>query len=130
MLHIPGLYMATSEEKGRGVFTAVDLEPGDIIESCPLIIIPSDQKHLIDASILHDYYFNWPQPPGAICLPLGYGALYNHSFQPNAEIVLDLENQQLEFHCIRPIQAGTEILIDYSGGDAEAGKKLWFKVLS
>ena len=127
MLHIPGLYIADSEGRGRGVFTAVDISKGDIIEYCPLIIIPPIQIKLIDKTIFHDYYYNWPQPEGAACIPLGYGSIYNHPEKPNAEIVLDLDGQVLQFHCIKATEAGTEIFVDYSGGDEEELKKLWFE---
>ena len=127
MLHIPGLYIADSEGRGRGVFTAVDINKGDIIEFCPLIIILPKQKTLVDKTIFHDYYYNWPEPKGAACVPLGYGSIYNHSVEPNAEIVLDIEGKILQFHCIKQTSAGDEIFVDYSGGEAAALETLWFK---
>jgi len=124
MLHIPGLYIAESEGRGRGVFTAVDIDKGDIIEYCPIIIIPPSQKKLVDKTIFYDYYYNWPEPNGAACIPLGYGSIYNHSSQPNAEIVLDIEGKVLQFHCLKKTLAGAEIFVDYKGGEEE---KLWFE---
>ena len=124
MLHIPGLYIAESEGRGRGVFTAVDIDKGDIIEYCPLIIIPPAQLKLIDKTIFFDYYYNWPDPKGAACIPLGYGSIYNHSNEPNAEIVLDIEGKVLQFHCLKKTEAGTEIFVDYKGGEEE---ELWFE---
>jgi len=115
MLHIPGLYIAESEGRGRGVFTAVDIDKGDIIEYCPLIIIPPAQLKLIDKTIFFDYYYNWPDPKGAACIPLGYGSIYNHSNEPNAEIVLDIDGKVLQFHCLKKTEAGTEIFVDYKG---------------
>ncbi|MEM6321660.1 MAG: SET domain-containing protein-lysine N-methyltransferase [Bacteroidota bacterium] len=125
MLHIPGLYITVSEGRGRGVFTAVEINKGDIIEYCPLIVIPPTQRALIDQTIFYDYYYNWPQPAGAACLPLGYGSIYNHSEQPNAEIVLDLEGEVLQFYCLKYTPAGEEIFVDYTGGEEE--KELWFR---
>ena len=101
MLHIPGLFIAESVGRGRGVFTAVDISKGDIIEYCPLIVIPPNQKNLIDKTVFHDYYYNWPEPEGAACIPLGYGAIYNHSTTPNAEIVLDLEEKVIHIDHVR-----------------------------
>ena len=123
MLHIPGLYIADSEGRGRGVFTAVDIDKGDIIEYCPLIIIPPAQKVIIDKTIFYDYYYNWPEPKGAACIPLG-GSIYNHSSTPNAEIVLDIEGKVLQFHCLKKTEAGSEIFVDYNGGEEE---ELWFE---
>lgn len=129
MLHIPGLFIAESEGRGRGVFTAVDIDKGDIIEYAPVIIIPPKQLTNINKTVFYDYYFNWPQPEGAACVALGYGSIYNHSLKPNAEIVLDIDNNILEFHCLKETSAGSEILIDYTGGEKEASKKLWFKTV-
>lgn len=126
MLHIPGLFVASSEEKGRGVFTARELTKGDIIEFCPLILIPKQEQDYIHQSILHDYYFLSPAPSSRMCIVLGYGSLYNHSFVPNADIVFDLLNKQLEIHCVSEIEAGEEIFIDYTGGIKDA-PKLWFE---
>lgn len=127
MLHIPGLYVAQSENRGRGVFTSIDIEVGDFIEICPLLIFPPDQVQLIDQTMLHDYYWLWAEPKGAACLPLGYGSLYNHSFNPNAEVFVDLEKREFEILCARFIEAGTEILLDYTNGGGRKSPILWFE---
>lgn len=116
-----------SKGRGRGVFTAANINKGDLIEICPVIIIPPKEVKLLDKTELHDYYFCWPKPTKSACIALGYGSIYNHSSKPNAEIVLDLETRSLQFHCIKKIKAGSEILIDYSGGEKKEAKKLWFK---
>jgi len=51
MLHIPGLYIANSENRGRGVFTAQDLSKGDLIEICPLLLIPKKEVAKIHKTI-------------------------------------------------------------------------------
>lgn len=127
MLHVPGLYITHSEGKGRGVFTLRALQKGDLIELCPVIIIPPEERNLIDQTILYDYYFVSPKPNPQICIALGYGSIYNHSYQPNAEIVFDLDNQRVELHCIRDIDSGEEIFYDYSGGMKDA-PELWFEM--
>lgn len=126
MLHIPGLYITETEERGRGVFSAQDLDREDIVEVCPLIIIPAKDLEKIHQTILHDYYFLYPDPEkeGMACIALGYGSLYNHSSTPNAIVDFDLDNQQIQIRCIDNIEAGAEILINYNG-DGE-GKNLWF----
>ncbi|MFK7982160.1 MAG: SET domain-containing protein-lysine N-methyltransferase, partial [Saprospiraceae bacterium] len=90
---------------------------------------PPNQKQLVDKTIFFFFYYNWPEPIGAACIPLGYGSIYNHSEKPNAEIVLDLDEQVLQFHCIKATEAGTEIFVDYAGGDEEELKRLWFKAV-
>ncbi len=127
MMHVPGLYITQSEGKGRGVFTMHPLKKGDLIEICPVIIIPPEDRQHIDKSVLYDYYFVSPKPNSQMCIALGYGSIYNHSYQPNAEIVFDLDNQRVEFHCIRLIDSGEEIFTDYSGGMKDA-PELWFEL--
>ncbi len=78
------LYLKKVRNKGRGVFCTVDLQEGDIIEVCPVIVCPAkDCKHL-DKTHLYHYYFQWGNDgknAGVVC---GYGAMYNHSYNPNA----------------------------------------------
>ncbi len=45
---------------------------------------------------------------------LGYGSLYNHSFEPNARYD-DLGSQVKLYTAIRAIEAGREITINYNG---------------
>ncbi len=125
MLHIPGLFITKSTEHGRGVYTAHDLETDDIVEICPLIIVPAKDLDRVHQTVLHDYYFLYPEQEGMACIALGYGSLYNHSLTPNAIVDFDLDNQQIQIRCITNIEAGSEILINYSG-DGQ-GKELWFK---
>lgn len=129
MLHIPGLFIAESPLGGRGVFTALPLQPGDVIEVCPTIALSAQDVAHIDNTPLYDYYFSWPEPPGSARIALGYGSLYNHSFQPNAEVILDLPDNTIVIKCLTPIDAGHEITIDYTGVGRDNGS-LWFEVTS
>ncbi len=129
MLQIPGLFITHSEGRGRGVFSAREIGESDLIEVCPIILIPAKQLPLIDQTVLHDYYFLWPKPEGSACIALGYGSIYNHSFQPNAKIVMDLEKQEIEIQCVKTIEAGTEIFIDYTDGEGQGSGRLWFEVV-
>lgn len=126
MLHVPGLFIAHSEGRGRGVFTAHDIDKGDLIEVAPLIIIPKEEIADIHKTKLHDYYFLWPQPSNSACIALGYASLYNHNFQPNAQIIMDLEKQEFEITCTADIKAGQEIFLDYLDGGKDISQ-LWFE---
>ena len=125
MLHVPGLYIAHSDGRGRGVYTSTELSPGDIIEFCPIVIVPKEDESKIHNSFLHDYYFLSPAPNPQFCIVLGYGSIYNHQAIPNAEIVFDIPNLTIEIHCTVAIESGGEIYIDYTGGIKNA-PKLWF----
>jgi len=125
MLQIPGLYILKTEKRGRGVFTSIGIQKGDVIEICPLIIIPPEEVNVIHQTVLHDYYFLWEEPIDSACLALGFGSLYNHSKGNNAEVFMDLETQEIEFRACKQIKAGEEIFIDYNDGSKSA---VWFEV--
>jgi len=124
-MQVPGLYVASSGQRGRGVFTASGLRAGDLIEICPVIVIPANEKERIDQSILHDYYFIWDEKQGSIALALGYGMLYNHSGEANAEAERDLEAAVIRISCLQAIAAGEEIFINYNFRP-ETQSRLWF----
>lgn len=129
MLHVPSLYILQSEGRGRGVFTSAMIEADNTIELCPLVVIPKEEVKLIHQTVLHDYYFLMPNNTGDACFPLGYGLLYNHSPEPNAEAIINTETSYLEFRSIKQINPGEEIFINYKGGgDSKIITKLWFDV--
>ena len=129
MLHIPGLYIL-SNDKGRGIYTSEALHHGDVIEICPLIKIPKGQLLQLDQTIIYEYYFLWEEEGYEACLALGYGSLYNHSSKPNAEILMDYDGNTIQILATTKIEAGDEILIDYTGGGTKSQVKLWFDVKS
>lgn len=125
MHQIPGLYITSSTDKGRGVFTSIDISEGDTIEVCPVIIIPKSELPIIHKTILHDYYFLWGENMEDCAIALGFGSLYNHEIHPNANFILDLENETIDIVAIENIKAGHEITLNYNG---EPGDEtiLWF----
>jgi len=125
MLHIPGLYILETDNKGRGVFTSEDLSPGDMIEICPIIRIPSGQLINVDPTIFYEYYFIWEESGYDACISLGYGSLYNHDLNPNAIVIMDYEDNTIKIEASSIILPGSEILIDYTGG-TKGEVKLWF----
>lgn len=106
---------------GRGVFTTSSIEPNQIIEICPVIVIPKKELIHLDKTQLYNYYFVWNEVDGAIAL--GYGSIYNHSDKPNASFEVQTANKSLIFKSIKPIDSNTEILVDYTNGTG----KLWWK---
>jgi SET domain-containing protein len=125
MLHIPGLYIGYSEDRGRGVFVSESLSIGDLIEICPIIKIPTGQLKFIDCTEAYNYYFIWEESGYEACIALGYGSLYNHSLNPNAMVIMDYTDDTIKIECIQEVQPGTEILIDYRDGDLNLD--LWFE---
>ncbi len=128
MHQIPGLFIAQSPLGGRGVFSSIPISKGEMIEICPIIIIPSSELPVIHRSILHDYYFLWGKDLSEAAIALGFGSLYNHAVNPNADFILDLSNQTIDIVCISTINAGEEITLNYHG-EAGDDKPLWFTTL-
>lgn len=118
------LYIDTVEGKGRGVFTDTAINKDEVIERCPVLIIPQYQLEAIDETILFDYYFSWKDEARDGAVALGYGSLYNHSYTPNAVYKRIVKERILEFMALDDIEAGGEILVNYNG-DPDSAKPLW-----
>lgn len=125
MLQIPGLFIGATPDKGRGVFAANGAHAGDMIEICPVLVIAAEEVQHIDKTTSFEYYFLWEAGKGNACIPLGLGAMYNHDRQPNAEVELDIPERWMYVKCIRNIDAGAEVCIDYLAGN-HGKSRLWF----
>ena len=117
------LYVAPSPLHGFGVFTDEAFASGDPIEECPVLVIPSRQRELIDRTVFSGYYYEWGEGEGA--LALGFGSLYNHSYRPTARYDQADQRPVLIISAIRRITPGTEITINYNG-NPRSRKRLWF----
>lgn len=120
------IYYKETDDRGRGVFTARSINAGDVIEICPIVVIPKAQIEILDQTVLYDYYFLWENNNAAIAL--GYGSLYNHSYSPNAEYIMDFVDSSLIIQAIKDINAHEEITFNYNG-DPVDDEDLWFKTL-
>jgi uncharacterized protein len=124
MQRISGLYIAETDF-GRGVFTSIDISEGDLIEVCPIILIPKRELPIIHKTVLHDYYFLWGENLEDCAIALGNGSMYNHRLHPNANFILDIENKTIDIEAIKDIAAGEEITLNYNGEPGDEGE-LWF----
>jgi SET domain-containing protein len=124
MQKAPGLYYAPSELHGRGVFCVHPLSVGDIIEICPVIVLPASEIDLLSHSVLYEYYFLWGEQRDHCAIALGFGSLYNHSTEPNAEFTPDYGDDTLIYTALKDIPAGEEITVDYQAGASV--RALWF----
>jgi SET domain-containing protein len=102
--------------KGRGVFASAAIGAGALIEAAPVVIVPGDQRKLLDDTILHDYYFVWDDADGdgRAAVALGLVSLCNHSRRPSARIRRNRARETLDLLALTPIAAGREITIDYN----------------
>src|ERR1022692_2163276 len=72
--------------KGRGVFATCKIKKGTVIERVPVLLVPiADLVDGLQNPTLNRYFYHWSKKHVAVCL--GYGSLYNHSFEPNARYV-------------------------------------------
>ena len=120
------IYFGPSELHGRGVFAAAPIAEGQIIEICPVLVFSQAELPHIRQTMLDDYYFDWGDNGAYYAVCLGYGSLYNHEYEPNAEYGMDFAAQTIDFYAVRDIQPGEEITVNYNG---EAGNrdKVWFE---
>jgi uncharacterized protein len=95
--------------KGRGVFARVPIAERELIEIVPVLVLAEED---MEQTELAGYCFLWGR--NKVALPLGYGALYNHSIAPNAEYVDRAPRTKL-FRALRDIAPGEEITINYNG---------------
>jgi SET domain-containing protein len=122
------LYLAETQNKGRGVFTKTAIKAETVIESSPVIVMSGDDRKLLDKTLLHDYIFEW-QPDGAqmCCMALGWLPLYNHSYVSNCEYFMDYDTETMYIQTVRDIAPGEELTINYNG-DWNNTEKVWFDV--
>lgn len=124
MLH-PSIYIDKSDEKGRGVFTKEPIRANIIIEASPVIVMSSEERKLLDQTLLHDYIFEWGADNKQCCMALGFVPVYNHSYKSNCEYEMNFESETIKIKTVRNIEAGEELFINYNG-DWNNDKKLWF----
>ncbi len=104
LLENVNIYLHTAGKKGLGIFALRAFTPGEIIEKCPVLCFEGMVQFLTP------YLFSWGQEEA---LPLGYGALYNHSEHENAFAKRNYEQQCLEITALKNIQPHEEIVLNY-----------------
>ena len=124
------LYIAQSTipNSGRGVFAKVAIKKGDTIERCPVIEIPEHDAEMVNQSILSSYIYYLGKTKEQLFLTLGFGSLYNHTYEPNAKYKPNYKEQLIEFIALRDIQSQEEITVNYNQHEKKNGKPLWFEV--
>jgi len=119
------LEVRDTRDRGRGVFSVVHFQEGVCIERSPVIEIPEDEIIHIRRTVIHNYFFKWGNELKDGAIALGFGSLFNHSYNPNAHYRLQPRERIIAFYSLRPIQPGEEITINYNG-DPEDHARLWF----
>jgi uncharacterized protein len=122
---LPFLFIAQTDGSGRGVFTSENIEADTAIEESPVIVMSSEERKLLDQTLLHDYIFEWGKNKDQCCMALGYIPVYNHSYKANCEYEMDFGNQLIRIKSVRFIKSGEELFINYNG-DWNDSKRVWF----
>jgi len=120
------LYIQKTPGKGRGVFTREKIKENVIIESSPVIVLSSVDRIKLDATLLHDYIFEWGENKDQCCMALGLVPMYNHSYESNCEYFMDYEEKIIQVKTMRKINKGEELTINYNG-TWNNDKKVWFE---
>jgi hypothetical protein len=119
----PGdLYVAPSVRHGRGVFAARVFAQEAIIEICPVIVVPAAQRAVIGTTVLFDHCYEWGDAAG---LALGFGSLYNHSYEPNAHYRQHIDRGLVVVTALAAIAKHEEITINYHGDPADRSP-IWY----
>ena len=112
------VHPAPSRRHGTGVFAGRAFRRGQIVESCPVLVVPERGMRSITATGLREYLYEFGDD---YALALGLGSLYNHSSRPAAEVEAHLDERVLVVRALRGIAPGEEITIAYAEAD-----DLWF----
>ena len=102
------LLVRKSTLHGFGVFAAKTMKPGEKIEECYAIILPKGKSS--SNKILDDYYFDTKRK---YALLTGFGSIYNHADEPNADYTINISKRIATIKAIRPIKKGEEIFVSY-----------------
>jgi uncharacterized protein len=124
---LPCLFIDTTLQKGRGVFTHEPIPADTIIEVAPVIVMPQKDRAHLDKTLLHDYIFEWGDNLDQCGMALGYIPIYNHSYKSNCDYFMDYDAQTIMIKTVRSVSVGEELTINYNG-DWDNEKKIWFEV--
>jgi SET domain-containing protein len=108
-----GLYVGPSSISGRGVFADRQFRAGELVESCEVLRIPAAQLEAVQQTVLSHYLFSCDDGSRDVAIALGYGSLYNHSDNANAEYTKDAQSNIIAFTARRDIAPGEEVTVTY-----------------
>ncbi len=121
--HTRLVYVKRIKAKGRGVFAKEPITKGSTIEKVPVLIIPSKEFRGQEETTLGRYVYCWGED---MAVSLGYGSLYNHSYEPNARY--EHGPNTITYIALRDIAKDEEITINYNFS-ARSKRDVGFKVV-
>ena len=112
---------------GRGVFARRDIKKDEIIEICPVILVSRHDMSNLSESILVAYFFYFGKNKERLAVALGFGSIYNHSYEPNAVYKIKPKIKTIEFSALKDIKKDNEITFNYNWGNPKDKSPLWFE---
>ena len=120
------LTIASSPNRGRGVFTTKGLKKGTVLEKSPVIVLTEEERKIAEQTLLYHYLFEWGKDEKEAALALGYVSLYNHSYNANCEYEMDFNKKIMTVKTVRDIQKGEELFVNYNAVHDDK-TQIWFQ---
>ncbi len=121
----------TGTARGRGAFATRSFKAGEIVETCPVVVINefiSDLPPEVGRIVFGWSYLVTRQVGRQTAIVLGYGSLYNHANPSSMRYEADGQAQVMRFIAVRDIAADEELTVNYNaiGGGSESNENSWF----
>ena len=122
------VYIAESKiaNAGRGVYARRDIRKGEVVEMCPTIDISTDDLVYLNETTLVTYLFYCGDDLEQAVIALGFGSIYNHSYQPNAIYEIKPQKGVMSLVALRDISKDEEITVSYKRSSKNK-TPLWFE---
>jgi SET domain-containing protein len=122
------LAVAVLPGKGRGVVALRAWRAGELVERAPVIVAPTADVERLNTTAFGRYYYEWGASDDQAAIALGFGSLYNHSYEPNLAYEFREELQCIDYIALRAIEAREELTINYNNLGELADDPLGFDV--
>ena len=111
---------------GRGVFAKAAFKKGELIEECPVIELSEhDPSNSPEGTLIH-YFYYFGKSKERANLALGFGSLYNHTYEPNATYTENHKEKTMSFIALKDIEPEEEITVNYNQSQKKDKSQLWF----
>lgn len=124
---LPYLTIASSNNRGRGVFTTALIPANTIIEIAPVIVVSATEREKLEQTLLYDYIFEWGADRKMAGVALGYISIYNHSNGPNCSYDMDFDHETITITTLLDIKVGEELFINYMCPEGPSADPVWFE---
>lgn len=91
--------------RGRGMIATRDIEAGELVETCPLLVGEDFGARLDD--------FTFQVTDKKSALALGHCSLYNHSDDPNVDYEVDVHSNLMFMRATKAVRKGEELFVTY-----------------